>query len=133
MTKKLPKLLILLAIFSILLTVGCRPGRPIQDYHNIALPIAKPLTEAQMQGAITRAATGLGWTVVNTEPGLMQATLRLRAHTAIVDIRYTESDYSILYNTSINLEARDGKIHPNYNSWVNNLKRDISAEISRLQ
>ena len=92
MTKKNPKLLILFVICSVLFTVGCRPGKPIQDYHDVALPTTKALTDSQMQAAIARAATELGWVVVNKEPGLMQATLNLRGHTAVVDIPYTEKD-----------------------------------------
>jgi hypothetical protein len=56
----------------------------------------------------------------------------LRTHTAVVDIPYGAAKYSILYRSSEDLQAADGKIHRNYNGWVQILDRQIRSEISRL-
>ena len=38
-----------------------------------------------------------------------------------------------LHVIGINLDEKDGQIHKNYNSWVQNLSRKIGAEILRQQ
>jgi hypothetical protein len=60
------------------------------------------------------------------------AAAHLRTHTAVVDIPYGAAKYSILYRSSEDLQAADGKIHRNYNGWVQILDRQIRSEISRL-
>jgi len=37
-----------------------------------------------------------------------------------------------VFKSAENLGAADGKIHKNYNSWVQNLDRRIRTEISRM-
>ena len=43
--------------------------------------------------------------------------------------------FSIAYKSSQNLnhDASRGEIHPNYNTWVQNLQRDIQTEIALLR
>jgi hypothetical protein len=48
-----------------------------------------------------------------------------------VEIPYSASKYSIVYKSSENLDEADGKIHRNYNGWVQNLDRAIRTEIAR--
>ena len=66
------------------------------------------------------------------KPGLLEGTLRLREHTAVVDIAYSTSNYSIVFKSGVNLSEKDGQIHKNYNGWVQNLDRGIGTELSRL-
>ena len=47
-----------------------------------------------------------------------------------MSIPYTATSYSINYENSLNLKAADGKIHKNYNRWVNNLDHDIQLNLS---
>ena len=76
---------------------------------------------------IRAAATGLGWKTQSIRPGVIQATLDLRSHQAIVDISYDTHRFSIGYVRSTNLNYDGTSIHPNYNSWVSNLEREIIA------
>jgi hypothetical protein len=77
--------------------------------------------------AIVQAGAGLGWDMRVAKPGQIVGTLRLRSHTAVVDIPYTTSSYSIVYNSSQNLDYDPAKnqIHRNYNGWVQNLDNAI--------
>ncbi|MBF5602231.1 hypothetical protein HQI21_26760, partial [Escherichia coli] len=43
---------------------------------------------------------------------------------------YTATYYNIKYDSSLNLQASDGKIHKNYNRWVRNLDKDIQVNLS---
>lgn len=82
--------------------------------------------------AIVQAGSGLGWNMNVVKPGQIVGTLRLRSHTAIVDIPYTTSSYSIIYSSSQNLNYNPAKneIHRNYNGWVQNLDKAIRARLS---
>ena len=59
-------------------------------------------------------------------------TLILRTHTAVVEIPYSATSYSIRYRSSIDLNEAGGKIHKNYNSWVQNLTHGINGQLATL-
>jgi hypothetical protein len=104
--------------------------RPILNVNDAPIVSAKPVPAAQVKSAIMTAGTSLGWQMAEVSPGLIQGTLNLRKHTAIVDIPYSATKYSIVYKSSINLDEKDGQIHRNYNSWVQNLSKKIDAELA---
>ncbi len=99
----------------------------------------KVLTADEVQKGIRDAAGKLGWRVEPGDPGHIIATLVVRnQHTAVVDIAYSATSYSIVYKSSINLDygepampvsdkygktvvAKTPVIHPNYNKWVQQL------------
>lgn len=129
--KRLPTSLCILLLSALFLTTGCLRTAPVQDYNNVPFPpVSNTLTKVKVEDAIIRAGTGLGWEITRVSEGQMQGTLHLRAHIAKVDILYTENTYSIHYRDSTNLKFKDGKIHSNYNSWVQNLKTAINKELS---
>jgi hypothetical protein len=53
----------------------------------------------------------------------------LRNHTATAEVKYNTKTYSIRYLDSTNLDASGGNIHKNYNGWIENLDREIRAEL----
>ena len=110
---------------------GCTLA-PIQNVNNVTVTTQanKPLTSEQVRGAIVRAGATLGWIIKDAGPGRLQGTLMLRTHTAEVDIPYSANEYSITYKSSINLQEGGGKIHRNYNGWIQNLNRGINAQLA---
>lgn len=90
----------------------------------------KPLTNDQVKQAIIRAGAGLGWIMKEAGPGKLTANLAVRKHTAQVEIPYSSKSYSITYKDSTNLDAADGQIHKNYNGWIQNLNKNINAQLS---
>jgi len=64
--------------------------------------------------------------------GHIVASLYLREHVAIVDITYTKKAYNIKYKNSQNLSYDGTNIHSNYNGWVQNLSRQIQAQLSGI-
>jgi len=126
-------ILITACVLGALAIGGCaRSGAAIQNVND--MPVAgsvKPLSAAEVRSAIIAAGAGLGWQVVDAGPGNLAGTIALRAHTAVVDIPYSANKYSIVYKSSVNLNEKDGSIHPNYNSWVVNLNNAIRQEIAR--
>ena len=105
--------------------------KPIQDVIDAPTASAKPLTMAEVKSAIVSAGVKLGWQMAETSPGVIRGTLHLRKHTAVVEVSYSTLKYSIVYQSSVNLDAHDGKIHRNYNSWIQNLQRGIDAALPR--
>ena len=83
---------------------------------------------AQRADQIRRAGAGLGWVMESRGPGLMRGILNLRGHQAVVDIPYDNQRFSIRYAGSSNLNYDGTSIHPNYNSWVQNLRTAIMRE-----
>ena len=91
---------------------------------------AQPLTLAQVRAAIIRAGAGLKWQMKDEGPNKLIGTLVVRQHTAVVEIPYTETSYSIKYLSSVNLHEANGRIHKNYNGWISNLQRDINVQLT---
>lgn len=117
-----------------LVLAACAAPQPIYNVNDatVTTTSAKKLSAAQVRTAIVTAGTSLGWQVVDKGPGHLEGTLHLRTHTAVVDIPYSASKYSIVFKSAENLDAANGKIHRNYNGWVQNLDRAIRTELARL-
>ena len=114
--------------------VGACTTQPIYNVNDepVTTPSGKHLTASQVRSAIVTAGSSLGWVIKDAGPGRLLGTLHLRTHTAVVEIPYSASRYSIVYKSSENLDEADGKIHRNYNGWVQNLDRAIRTEIARI-
>jgi hypothetical protein len=84
-----------------------------------------------MHSAIKGALEGRGWTIRSEQPGLINAHLLVRVHTADIAISYDANSYSITYVGSENLDydAKKSRIHRNYNRWIANLDMDIKKRL----
>ena len=122
-----------LAVFAAAIALtACSTLAPIQNVENVSVSSSanKALSRDEVRGAIVRAGAGLGWIMKDAGPGMINGTLILRTHTAEVQIPYSATSYGIVYKSSINLQESGGKIHRNYNGWVQNLQRGINAQIA---
>ena len=90
----------------------------------------KALSNDQVKQAIIRAGAALGWQMKEAGPGKLTCHLAVRKHTAEIEIPYSSKAYSITYKRSTELDAADGKIHKNYNGWIQNLTKGINAQLS---
>ena len=111
---------------------ACNTLAPIQNVDSVPVSSSanKPLTAAEVRAAIVRAGAGLGWIMKDAGAGMINGTLILRTHSAEVQIPYSATSYGIVYKSSINLQESGGKIHRNYNGWIQNLNRGINAQIA---
>ena len=118
------------ALLATLVLIGCT-SVPIMNVDNAAVPATsgKPLTKEQVRAAIIRAGGGLGWQMKDETPDMMVGTLVLRSHTAVVEIPYSATSFSIKYRSSINLDQNGGNIHKNYNGWIQNLHKGINTQL----
>lgn len=99
----------------------------------VVTPQGKAATAEQVKAAIVRAGAALGWQMKDEGNGKISASITLRTHAATIAIPYSTSSYSITYVSSINLDDEgDGKIHKNYNGWIQNLNKGIVTQLSLL-
>src|SRR5262245_20344282 len=84
---------VLLSLGVTAFAAGCRIA-PVMDVVEAPVEANKAVTAADVEKAIVRAGSGLGWRIRSVKPGLMEGTLNLREHTAVVDIPYTTKTYS---------------------------------------
>lgn len=107
---------------------GCASTVPVENIHGSAVPSGNSLDD--VYAAIVEGARIRGWKIEKVEPGHALGTLFVRSHVARVDIYYSTDSYSIEYKDSDNLEYADGRIHRNYNKWVENLNGDIEHALT---
>lgn len=108
---------------------GCARTAPIE---NVNTTVGAGHTTAQVKSAIFKAGAQRQWIMNEAGPGVIKARQQSRDHVAEVRINYTATGYTIKYDSSLNLQAADGKIHKNYNRWVNNLDKDIQVNLSSI-
>lgn len=112
---------------------ACAANRtaPIRNVADAPVTVApgKTATQADVERAILRAGIALGWQMKPVKPGLIEGTLALRTHVAVVEIPYSTKSYSIQYKTSTNLQADGNVIHQNYNGWIENLDKGIRVQL----
>ncbi len=116
-------------LVALLAITACNHATPVYNVESAAYN-TDALDGTQAEKAIKTAGTKLGWNMAKLEPGLIRGTLNLRKHVAVVDISYDGRGYSIDYVDSENLkyDEETGQIHKNYNSWIQNLERQIRLE-----
>ncbi|MGQ8772840.1 hypothetical protein ACUTQ5_00005 [Serratia sp. NA_112.1] len=123
-----PFKLILTGVFAAILVTGCAGTAPVK---NVSQNIAGSRSDAQVRQAILSAGLSRGWIMNPTADGVIDGKILLRGHSAGIRITYNTNSYQINYVASGNMDAKDGKIHPNYNRWVANLDKDIQLELAR--
>ncbi len=117
-------------IIAMMLVLGACATRPIHDVNNHPVPVAaQKLSLQEIEGEIVEAAVARGWLVDKKAPGHLTASYGKQAFEAVVDVKFTQASYSIVYNTSRNLLDAQGNIHHNYGRWVNNLDQDIQLRL----
>ena len=106
---------------------GCARTAPIEQVQNT---VSAGHTHAQVRSAILKAGMSRQWAMNDAGPGVIKGRMQARDHTAEIRVTYSATQYSINYDSSINLMASGGKIHKNYNRWVHNLDKDIQLNLN---
>ena len=119
-------------VLTALLVAGCRSAPVYNVPDSRFTSTDQGVTQQDIAGAIITAGRSLGWIMKEQGPGHILGTLHLRTHTAIVDINYDRTKYSITYNSSVDLDYDGTNIHSNYNGWIQNLSNAIDVQVSNL-
>jgi len=136
----MPRFIAGLALITVLAIAGCRAA-PMYSPSDIAFATpptsaVKMLTIDDYKNAIIRGGSKRGWTFQDEGPGHLVGNVAVRnKHFATVDVFFDTENFTIAYKSSQNLNynASRGEIHPNYNSWIQNLQNDIQAEITQMK
>lgn len=111
---------------------GCRGRVPIEEHHTRPMPDnAHYLTEEQIRRTIIKTAENRKWACSHNAPNTLKCQLHTRGHEAVINIRYTHTDYSITHCSSKNLLETKTKIHPKFKKWVQKLDQDIFQAIRK--
>ena len=94
---------------------GCARTAPIDQVHS---SVSAGHTQEQVKNAILKAGVQRQWIMSEVGPGVIKGRQQTRNHVAEVRITYSATSYDIKYDSSLNLQASGGKIHKNYNRWV---------------
>jgi len=123
-----------LMLIAALVLFGCR-STPIYNVSDAPVNTnTNEYTTENVKKAIIKAGVVAGWQIRVMEPGKLSGTLHMRHHTAKIDILYSTTGYSLLYNDSdqLNYNVETGEIHKNYNVWIQNLDRTIQSQLLAL-
>lgn len=124
-----------LGFCSALLLVGCGTSAPIVVASH-SLSHAQHASQDSVQKAIYSALKRRGWQLQSDNGWQIRASYnKQNRHIVNVKIHYTANSYQIEHASSQGMKYNPKKntIHRNYNRWVANLERDISAELSFQQ
>ncbi len=121
------KMALVLVVATTLLS-GC--ASRIALIQNVNQTVSQNYSDKQMQQAITAAGASYNWVITPAGPGVMNGHLSQRTHSADIRVTYTANSYQIQYVSSQNLRAGSGKIHRNYNRWINNLSQGIQTRLA---
>ncbi|MDR1657001.1 MAG: hypothetical protein LBT47_05525 [Deltaproteobacteria bacterium] len=127
-------LLSALLIVSVGLITGCFRQSAIVNLHDLPAvgSSGRNLSAASVKQAIIAGARTRGWVARELSPGVITATLAVRAHTAEVEIPYNSTSYSIVYKNSNNLKYQPSTqtIHSQYNTWIVYLHQAIESQLA---
>lgn len=119
-----------LTLLAAALLLGACTSKPIynpEEHFSSQMEIS----DNQMQRAIITALNDRQWNVQSVQPGTVKAAITVRGrHRAEIDIPYSPTSFQIVYRSSWGLDYKDGKIHRNYNRWVNRLRDNILKELN---
>lgn len=103
-------------------------GAPLRNVvgHPLLVDGTPTLQEAEQ---LIRAGAGVkGWVVEKEAEGVLVASLALRGHQVTVEIRHDARQFDVTYRASEDMDYDGtGRIHQNYNRWVNTMVEDISG------
>jgi len=88
---------------------------------------------SEVETAIKQATIRIGWIPKVESDNLIEAKLIVRTHELVVDISFTETEYTIEYKSSKNLKYNEKRqtIHRKYRQWVRTLDLNIQKELVR--
>ncbi len=125
--KNASKLFIVAAIVATTTLVGCARTAAVLTPDTV---ITTNVSTDKVKKAIFEAGQKRDWIMTQVAPGTIDGKLVSRDHSVNIRITYTAKSYKINYVGSQNLLAANGKIHKNYNRWVNNLDKDIQIRLA---
>lgn len=119
-----------LLVLGLLAITACSTSKPVLN-PAIGLPPEREFSQVELQQAIVTVLEARRWQVRRVDPGVIYASINVRQHHhASIAVEYSPFDIQIRYRSSQGLDYKNGKIHRNYNRWVNSLRADIQHQLN---
>ncbi len=130
---KFSKSTVMALAFSAMLTAACTTA-PVLTPSDV-IPASYGLTNTEIKDEIIAAAVDRDWTVINSNDHEVEIAYSKPGKIDVTSVvEYTANSFEIKLKHSSGPDAyKDGKIHRNYNRWVNNLKNDIDSRLNHRQ
>lgn len=105
-------------------TIGCT-SKPILNV--TGTPIVGKKSMKEIGETIERTLLTSNWSVDESKPGKITASLKRRSHVAKIQISYTDKSFDInhLESSGLDYDPDSNTIHRNYNRWIANLKQNL--------
>jgi hypothetical protein len=136
-TNMLKSVLLLICMFNLVFASSAWSLFRQKPVYNPTIAIQGELTSAQIESAIRQALIKQKWSIQSMHPGSIHARLRVRSHTADIQISYDDKFIHIQYLSSINLLHKEENgtqyVHRAYNNWVKNAETHIAKALSAAE
>lgn len=131
-TKAMPYFLVVVLMAAL---SACSKREPLVQVEAVPVNASAAVTLDKVGSTIIDAGKSKGWEMTKSGPREISGELFVsNKHTVNVRIPYNTEQYSILYNSSINMNYRKDTsveyIHPKYNIWVRLLKQRIQERMA---
>ncbi|MCT6875906.1 hypothetical protein [Frischella perrara] len=127
--------IVLTAVLAISLFGCAGKYQPPKEFNTPVTGLTKEqVKKSILAAASTQARTFGSWNMQVVNNNTITAKLLNRGYNVVVKITYSEKGYNIKYvSASDNLKGANGKVHRNYNRWVNNLNDKIQQNIHIIE
>jgi hypothetical protein len=98
--------------------------RPVTSLKKMALD--------DVRRGIVLGGTRYQWIFSDDGPGKLKATQNAGKLSAVINISYTETAYSITLVESAGLGQKGDQIRARYNRWIGLLTRNIDSELTKM-
>jgi hypothetical protein len=128
------RLSLFLVLFLAIVPGASDAGVRISNLRDLTVPTKYDGTQfslEEVRAAIIEGCTARGWSAALKSEGMISASILVRGkHLAQITIPFNSSTYSLLYESSENLDYSASRltIHRNYNKWVLKLSRTINQK-----
>lgn len=126
---------VLFLVLMLCLAAGCTKKAVMTPEINVENRFAG-LSARDVKTAIVEACSERGWRIDAETDNRIDASITVRGkHFVAVRIPYSAQSVKIEYRDSSNMRYTPGdtpQIHRNYNNWVDYLRRDIDAALTKI-
>ncbi len=111
--------------------VGCKGRAPIQNVEHQQMPQpAHSMSNRQIGETISQTLSKRGIYCSPVSDNRLMCSMDTHGHQAQFSIDYNQNEFSINHVSTGNMKEAEGRVHPKYNKWILNVKKDIMKALS---
>jgi len=111
--------------------VGCKGRAPIKNVEHQVMPQpARYMSNQQIGEIISQTLSKRGIYCAPVADNRLMCSMDTHGHQAQFSIDYNQNEFSINHVSTSNMKESEGRVHPKYNKWIANVKKDILKALS---